>query len=412
MTSSLDLSPRLGCATDYAAVIYYWDRRYRELSYYTTLTGLLEITWERVLDDYSEARVRFRPNSGDDCCGKLKPIYDSAGNMIQPGVWVWAHELALYRDGELVWQGPIFSIDELVLPDESTDHIQIVARDFLGWLDRRTIHDDLYLNGSGQTYDLSYIAERIIRSGLKHDDLGLLEYLTIIPSNRKRKWSVRHWEARAGEELRELARLGLDFTCVGRRIVVKGPKYEGEATPVLRTRDFLSGVEIRMVGAEAATAGIAVGATPDPDPDDPDPPPIEDVPPFKRYWPKEGPEAAVDPFFGLIENWTRSESVKDVGYLDWIASQRVAEGYPPPHTLSVPAGSGLSPEAPVSIHQLVPGMYFTILVQGMCRSLAQHMRLSQVRTTWREQRPEEVGVAFIPANVLDDNPDEEEGSLA
>ena len=406
MTSSVDLTPRLGCATSYTALIYYWDRRYQQLSYYTTLTGLMEITWERVLDDYSECRLRFRPRNGDDCCHKLKPVYNASGELIEPGLQPWAHELTLYRDGDLVWAGPVFSIDEEVMPDESTDHIQIVARDFLGWLDRRVIHDDLYFND--QTYDLSYIAQQIILSGLRHDDLGLPQYMHVVPSNRKRKWSVRHWEARVGEELREIARLGLDFTSVGRRIYIKGPRYEGESTPVLRTRDFLAGIEIRVVGAEAATAGVAVGATPEPDPDDPDPPPIEDIPPHKSYWPKGGPADAVDPFYGLIENWSRSESVKDEGYLEWIASQKVAEGYPPPLTLSVPSGSGLAATAPVSIHQLVPGTYFTILVQGMCRSIAQHMRLSQVRVIWRSDQPEEVGVSFIPANVLDDNPDEDD----
>lgn len=400
----LSLTPRLGCATTYTALIYYWDRRTRQTRFYTELTGIIELNWERVIDDYSECRIRFRPSKGDDCCGKLKPIYDSQGQLQEPGLWVWAHELAIFRDGELVWQGPIFSIDELVMPDETTDHIQITARDFLGWLDRRTLHSNIFTGAD--TWDLSDIAAEIIRAALWPDDLGILDTgdpnnpsnLIVIPSGRRRKWSVRFWEARAGEELRNVARLGLDFTSVGRRILVKGPKHvEGQPTHQLRSRDFLSGVEIRMVGSEAATGAIAVGATPT----DAGDVPIEDIPPVKRYWPPV-PAEAIHPFFGLVENWTKSESVHDVGYLDWIASQKVAEGFPPPMTLSIPAGTGLSPEAPVSIHHLVPSTYFTILVNGMCRNIAQLMRLSQVRVSWSQDRAEEVGVAFIPANVLDD----------
>lgn len=393
---TLSFTPRLGCATDYTAHINYWDRRDNTVKYYTTLTGITEVTWERVLDDYSECRIRFRPARGDDCCGKLRPIFDSTGtHLLQPGLWPWAHELTLYRDGELVWHGPVFGIDETVLPDETTDFIQVVARDFLGWLDRRTIHQDIQL--TDQSYDLTTIAQRIIESAFMFDDPGVLPHLVVIPSGRKQKWSIRRWEGRAGEELRNVARLGMDFTSIGRTILLKGPKRdETQNTHLLRSKDFLGGVEIRIVGAEAATAGIAVGGVPtggDP----------VNTPPAKSYWPPGGPAAAIDPFFGLIENWTRSEGVLDPGYLEWIASQKVAEGNPPPLTLSIPAGTGLNADAPVSIHNLVPSTYFRIYIAGTCRSLAQYMRLSHLRVTWSATQPEQVGVTFIPSNVLDDS---------
>lgn len=387
---------RLGCATTYTALIWYYDRSNSTLRYYTELSGLLSVTWERVLDDYSEARVRFRPSQGDDCCGKLKPTLDAQGNLLHPGLWPWAHELALYRDGDLVWQGPVFSVDETVRPDESTDHIQVTARDFLGWLDRRTIHSDIYLNNT--FYDLSTVAERIVRDAFAPDDPGVLAHLRVTPSGRKGKYSVRKWEARCGDELREVARGGLDFTAVGRAIIIGSPKRnESINTITLRAKDFQSGIEIRIVGAEAATAGVAVGEHPT----NSSGVPIDNVPPKKRYY------GGKDPFFGLIENWTQSESVKDEEFLLWIAKQKVAEGNPPPMTLSIPADSGLSPHAPVSIKHLVPGTYFTVLISGTCRTLSQYMRLSHVRVAWEAATPETVGVTFIPANILDDSGGEE-----
>jgi hypothetical protein len=394
------LVPKLGCATQYTALIYYWDRALGALRYYTELTGITEINWERTLDDFSEARLRFRPRKGDDCCGKIRPIFDSLHRLLEPGIWPWAHELALFRDGELVWQGPVFSIDELVLPDESTDHIQITARDFLAWLDRRTVHEDIFLNDTD--YDLSAIAEAIIVDAFTPDDPGVLEHLVIQPSGRTGRHTVRHWEARCGDELRTVARGGLDFTAVGRAIIVKGPTHDPAIpTTVLRARDFLSGIEIRVVGAEAATAGIAVGGVPTPEDIDPEnPTPIENVPPLKVY------EGGLDPFFGLIENWTQSEGVQNESLLGWIARQKILDGFPPPQTLSVPAESGLNPEAPVSIHNLVPGTFFTILVQGTCRELSQYMRLSHLRVAWVAGAAESIGVTFIPANIVDDAPEE------
>lgn len=387
------VTPRLGCATAYTAHIHYWDREHNRLRYYTHLSGLMEVSWERVLDDFSECRVRFRPMRGDDCCGKLKPIFDSAGNLLEPGLWPWAHELSLYRDGELIWQGPIFSIDELVMPDETTASIQITARDFLGWLDRRAVHNNIFIT---ERTDLSYLAEAVIRDAFQPDDPGVLPHLVIQPSGRFGTHSVRADEARCGDELRTIARGGLDFTSVGRTIIVKGPSYDptaGVGTITLRAKDFLSGIEIRVVGAEAATVGVAVGAPPTGSESGT---PVENIPPTKARY------GTTDPFFGLIENWTRSETVTNEEFLLWVAKQKVAEGNPPPHTLSIPAESGLSPEAPVSIHHLVPSTYFTVAVTGTCRQLAQYMRLSHVRGTWNANEPEQIGVTFIPYHTLED----------
>lgn len=390
------LTPKLGCATTYTALIHYWDRKLGKLRYYTTLTGITELSWERVLDDFSETRIRFRPARGDECCGKLKPIFDAQGKLLEPGVWPWAHELSIYRDGELVWAGPIFSVDELVMPDETTDHIQITARDFIGWLDRRTIHADLFLND--RTYDLSEQAERVVRDAFAPDDPGVLQHLVVKPTGKKSTRTIRHWEAKSGDELRDIARGGMDFTSVGRAIIIKSPRRDPTvSTLLLRAKDFLSGIEIRVVGSEAATAGVAVGGQPtSTDPNVP----VENIPPAVAYWP---PTGGISPFFGLIENWTQSEGVTNEDFLRWVAQQKVIDGNPPPTTLSIPADSTLSPDAPVSIHHLVPSTYFTILISGTCRELKQYMRLSHVRVTWSaESAGEQVGVTFIPQDVLAD----------
>lgn len=388
---------RLGCATSYTAVIWYWDRRTAKLQIYTQLTGLFEVNWERVMDDYSECRIRFRPSQGDDCCGKLKMVRNHAtGKVVQPGLWVWAHELAIYRDGELVWQGPIFSIDELVLPDSSTDHIQLTARDFIGWLDRRVVHNNLMFK---HDTDMSTLAAAVVRDAFAPDPVGVIPNLHVIPSHRFSTMKVRKWEAKSGEKLRDIARGGLDFTSVGRAILIKGPaRDETKPTIVLQAKDFASGIEIRMVGAEAATVGYAVGGVPTVTKPGKA---IEDIPPVKVRWPKTG--SGVHPFFGLIENWTQSEGVTTPSFLEWIARMKVVDGNPPPRTLSIPAGTGLVPDAPVSIHDLVPSTYFTISIQGTCFALAQYMRLSQVTVSWTADNPEQIGVAFIPANILDDS---------
>jgi hypothetical protein len=400
VSTPLSVAPRLGCASSYTAEVWVWDRTHFDPArtrFVTAITGIISLYWERVIDDFSEARVRFRPSQGDDCCAKLAQVRDAMGHVIVSGVWPWSHELVLYRDGEPVWTGPIFSFDETVRPDETTDFIQINARDRLAWLDRRVIHHDMPFV---DLTDLTTIGGWIVNDAFEPDPVGVTPEGTIVtPSGRMGRRTTRTREARAGDELREVARGGIDFTCIDRTIIIKGVRRDPEVgAPELRNRDFQSGVEIRIVGADAATIGYAVGKPPN-QPDGS--PPEEDTPPVitRAVAPNVDPDTGIDPFFGLIEALTNAETSDSEDFLDWMAHELVDENMPPPRTLSVPESSTLSPDANVSIHQLIPSRHFKLNINGTCSSLVQYMRLSHVEVIWEAGAPEKVGVTFIPGNV-------------
>lgn len=403
MTTPNVIVPRLGCATDYTAEIWQLDRRYQtelgrpvpERHLVTQITGIVSLYWERTVDDFSEARVRFQPVKGDDCCGKLIPKWDSSGELIQSGVWPWSHEIIIYRDGEPVWLGPIFSVDETVSPSETTEFLQINARDYLAWVDRRVIHESLTFGGGGnELYDLVEIARAIVLDAFEPDNIGITE--DDVPrypdSGRKGRRTTRQYEARSGDELREVARGGIDFTAVGKNIIIKGVRRD-PTQPVteLRNRDFQAGTEIRIVGAEAATKGYAVGQPPVDVESGPAPVGIAVAP--------NVPPSGIDPFFGLVEALTNSSETTSEDFLQWMAQELVDENNPPPRTVSVPAASTLSPEANVSIHQLIPSRHFKLAIKGTCSSITQYMRLSHVEATWEPGAAERIGVTFIPGNV-------------
>lgn len=400
MTLPQAISPRLGCAERYTAEVWVWDRinftpaRTRLV---TQLTGIMSLYWERTIDDFSEARVRFRPQKGDDCCSRIGPKWNAAGEVIDGGIQPWSHELVLYRDGEAVWSGPIFSVDETVQPDESTAFVQINARDRLGWVDRRVISADMPFE---DLTDLTEIAGWILWNAFERDPVGLTEdSIVISPSGRLGRRTTRAHEARCGDELREVARGGIDFTCIGRTIIVKGVRRDPDVgCPVLRNRDFQSGVEIRIIGADAATVGYAVGKAPlKPDGSPPD----EGDPPVVATATAPGvPPSGIDPHFGLIEALTNAETSDDPDFLDWMATELIDENYPPPRALSIPEASTLSSDANVSIHHLIPSRHFRINIIGTCSSLVQYMRLSHVEVTWEANAPEKVGVTFIPGNAV------------
>lgn len=398
MTTPNVIVPRLGCATNYTADIWVLDRARRDPTnpafptrrLVTQITGITNLFWERTIDDFSEARIRFQPLKGDDCCGSLVPKWNSAGELVQSGVWPWSHEIIIYRDGEPVWSGPIFSVDETVSPSETTDFIQINARDHLAWLDRRVIHNNLTYGGT-TPHDLVRIARAIIQDAFSIDNPGVV-LLPSTDSGRKGYRTTRAHEARSGDELREVARGGIDFTCIGRQIIVKGVRRDPtQAVPELRNRDFQAGMEIRIVGAEAATKGYAVGQVPVDSEEDP--------PPIGEAVAPGVPASGVDPFFGLIEALTNSGETTSEEFLAWMAHELVDENMPPPRTLSVPEGSMLSPNANVSIHELIPSRHFKLAIRGTCSTLTQYMRLSHMEASWEPGIPERVGVTFIPGNV-------------
>lgn len=405
MTTPHSIVPRLGCATEYTAEIWVLDRSfitaehpYPERRLVTQISGITNLYWERTIDDFSEARVRFQPQKGDDCCSALIPKWDSKGKLIQSGVWPWSHEILIYRDGEPVWMGPIFSFDETVNPSETTDFIQINARDYLAWIDRRVIHQTLQFGGTTSTaqHDLVKIARAIVLDAFAPDNLGFREEdVPIYPDSGRRGFrTTRAHEARSGDELREVARGGIDFTCIGRRVHIKGVRRDPNVgTPELRNRDFQAGTEIRIVGAEAATKGYAVGQPPV------DPEQAGAAAPIGVAIAPGVPPSGIDPFFGLIEALTNSGETTSEEFLQWMATELVDENMPPPRTLSVPAGSTLSPDANVSVHELIPSRHFKLTIKGTCSTLSQYMRLSHMEATWEPNTPERIGVTFIPGNV-------------
>src|SRR5690606_19038527 len=84
------------------------------------------------------------PTPADDCCNQLSEINP------------WQHEIHIFRNGELVWCGPIV--------DMSFDNAQglatIEAKDLFAWMDRRFIRCTIDMTEA----DLSMIFAAIFRS--------------------------------------------------------------------------------------------------------------------------------------------------------------------------------------------------------------------------------------------------------
>jgi hypothetical protein len=242
---------RLGCSPEYEATITYrgGDRPLMTIDPES-------ITWGRVQDNYSEARVEI----SSTCCGKLADVE------------AWAHELHIARNGDEVWCGPV------LIDASCRSGTTIIARDLLWWLNRRVIHSD-HISASQGAVD---VARELIFDGYGPDDPNVLPYLDIagvgVLGGREYLANSKY----VLDVLRDLARGSIDFTAIGRRIVVRRQGTSLGRTALLTCESFQGNVCATQDGSAAATRGIVTGDL-DADPNN------------------VGIAGGVDPYYGLIE---------------------------------------------------------------------------------------------------------------
>lgn len=332
---------RLGCASKYEVSITYRGG--------TQPLGVFEpevMTWGRVQDDYSEARIDL-PAS---CCGKLSEVRS------------WAHEVHIARDGEEVWCGPV------VVDTACRSGNVIIARDMLWWLQRRVIHEDHVSAAQGAVS----IARELIADGFAPDDPNVLAYLDTagvgVISDREYLANSKY----VLDALKDLAKGGIDFTAIGRRIVVRPQGTSLGRTALLNQEHFQGDVCASDNGLQAATRAIFTGK--------------DNV---------VGDAGGVDPYFGLVEVLQNDETIMHNDTAAGQARAIVVAGNPPPLLVQPPDTSALAPDAPVCMSQLVPGVTVPVVLDNLCRPVAQDMRLSKLTVRW-DVSGEQVGVLLQP----------------
>lgn len=291
-----------------------------------------QLQWDRRLDDVSEATLTIPP--GADCCGKLADI------------WPWRHELAISRDGDEVWTGPIRVIADC------TSGMIVKATDVLGWLQRRVIHEDhdwtVNLLGAVQA------AEELIQDGFAPDDPDVLRHLFTVGTGVVGGRSYVADSKYVIDALADLAKGSLDFTTIGRRIVLMPSGHELGRTTLVTCDHFAGDVCTSVDGDDAATRTIVTGVG------------------------VTGTAGGVDPYFGLVELLVDDQRIGRQATADDQAAGLLEGRNPPPLLVQPPQGSGLAPDAPICLSDLVPGVTVPVSVNCTCRAALQDMRLTQL----------------------------------
>jgi hypothetical protein len=319
---------------------------------------IAEIDWTtlsygRVLDGWSTATVQVGADMAAGCCDVLAEVA------------AWSHELHVYRDGELAWCGPV------ITPTPFRDGFTILARDLFMWFERRSLPVDRDF----VDVDLAEIWRQLAADALAEDPSPAITVVARTAGVTGSRAVVAAERKRAADELREVARSGVDFTAVGRQIRV-GPE-PSSAEPLLLPDDAFGAAEAPEDGLAAAThyrvlAGFTADGTIEG---------VAELPSFART--------------GLLEHVESDPSITDERSANLSADARLQRAAVSARTF---AGT-LTDRAPVEFDELVPGRLCDLRVALACRDVVDVFRLADVTVTASAQpgsQSESVSVTFLP----------------
>lgn len=315
---------------------------------------LIRGQWDRALDAISRGEITVAAT--ESCCEKLckfSPI---------------RHDLLIMRNGFVVWHGPIVRIKH----STSTQTARIEARDVVWWLTRRVVHNDLAFTG-----DLTAYARLVIEDAMEPDDRGILPHLTIVPGAAEGTRSQNALTVNSYEELRELARTVIDYTTVGKRLIIAPDLYPLGSLPHLGDNDFRGGIELLQDGLDYLNVSHVRG---------------------RNLIETRG---AASDYYGLVEDILREFSIEDAASAQVAGDIQVEQGEFVPLLIFGEGGAFLSPEAVVDVNDLVPGIITRVTLRSVCPPVeGQDLRLVKVEFNWDNELGEDPGVRFGPIGTV------------
>jgi hypothetical protein len=323
----------------------------------------------------SLSMTRVLNGNGDGKANILSwgPGAPSRGQVLA-GSEPWRHELALYRDGELAFVGPVQKVG-------SREHGDLYAQDLFAWMEVRFIEEDFHGDG-----DVAGIFRAVFDAAYDKDDSPNIQISTRstgVDAVRDYKAVEFQW---AADAMRELARTGLDFTMDGRRLLAGGAEVFLSDDPlILHDEGVVYPAEVTREGDGFATDVAVFGNTTE----------VGGVP-------ITGRATRSSSVYGVVQRSFTELKIRDTPSATANAIGRLEAVQPAP--LRVRAT--LTPEAAFGFGDLVPGRRFEVyLRESSDIPVSQTMRLQHVDAsiTANEEAVEEtVVVQLIPLGVTEE----------
>lgn len=371
------------CVQGHTALIY--DRGARNGR--RELVDLTSVEWGRSRDAWREATIIL---TGRSCRAQGELI-----TSIQPR----RMEMVIWRGKKRVFEGPILQSSTF------RERATIIARDVGEYVNGTALTRDWPLEtGEPVSADSSLMTERV-RAILTHE---LTEQYTMIvgtggsaqsvvvprweeldpPANVLPHIEIRRsetlltrsdtlaFEMTAGEHLANLAEGGLDFTTIGRKILIWDSAQSIGRTRTLTDADFDGELEIIAAGTEHhSISHVSAQRNEDDEHTDPDTPA-----------PSVGNAGGENPYYGVWTNIVSlaSEDGSDTPTQDALNSQAQRDQVgrtPVPIEIIVPDGSTLRMRAGLDINDLIPGVTIPVRADLNLRQIQQDQRLESMTVT-------------------------------
>jgi hypothetical protein len=335
---------------------------------------LTSVRWERLRDDISTAQVVIA-NPGADC---QLAVADTHPHR---------HELVIFRGNDRVWEGPITRIAW------HRERIEIEAKDVFHYAYRtimRAAYRNAYPNIVTTVQRAINVLGELSRKEALVPPINVLPYVTAFTTandSETSKSTVSH-ESTVYDDIDAMAwRSGLDYTVVGRRILLFDTHTVWYTTPQVTEQDFLGEIIVTQYGMEHATQAAVTSST--------------------GIFARTGAE---DPYYG---EWEILDSAyNEDGTVDPTRAALLSQAVrnldgrnPVPLHVRVPDGSQLNPDGALKISDLIPGVRIPLRATLLTLKVAQLQKLDRVVVTEDGESGEKIAVTLYPASLNDEPPE-------
>lgn len=339
-----------------------------------------QVAWSRLRDEVSEGSVTLDASQAVRQRAQLE--------QVEP----MRHELVIFRGDERVWEGP------LTLLQSVGDQVTFGAKDVLHYANRRAMHAR-YSNAFPNVDSVVRRAAKILRAEMalretENPPINVLPHLRTweFPTDARTSRVTEAYEMYVYEHLDELAaKGGLDYTVLGRSILLWDTSRPIGQTRAVTQADFLGPLRISIYGMEFASWSISTDGEGN-----------------------AGIAGNADPYYGNVEllataydeeTADKDEAPPTVAELRSQAVRNLAGRNPVPVHVGVPENSRLNPNGVLAIGDLVPGVHIPLTVASPIRTLSQMQKLNNVKVT-ETSSGEEITVSMGPASASDDTGEE------
>lgn len=337
------------------------------------LVDVTSVEWERLRDSKSSASFTLAGRSCEQQADIVRDIANGAGR----------YELVIHRGDDRVWEGPIRRVGTL------RDRAVVLATDIKEYMDRTSLSKAWpNADGGGQplmgdrledmiAYELTepYVMATnggpvvVPRWEGLSQPINVLPFLTVYPGTVLTRAETLDFEMMLGEHIDNLVDGGMDFTVVGRRMILWDSALSIGQTRRLTDADFYGDIEVIRYASEHWSISH-LSASQDEESDE-------------RGVGHAGGE---DDFYGVWENIVSQQSEEGTDAptqteLNSQAQRDILHRNPVPLEVHIPDGVGLRLSHDLTIQHLVPGVIMPVVTDKNIQRVTQPQRLDSVKVT-------------------------------